>query len=101
MIAGQSPRFEWKPNPPGQTRTLEQAITIARQHGVEIPEFVEFYLDELDELHANYAARGPSVRKPDGSIVFWSDLVHEWTRKVPFRIWPGILNSDEAIVAVL
>ena len=28
-------------------------------------------------------------------------LVHDITHKVPFRIWPGILKSDEAIVAVL
>jgi hypothetical protein len=35
-----------------------------------------------------------------GAIVYWSDLVHDKTKKVPFRIWDGILKSDEAIVAV-
>ena len=46
-------------------------------------------------------ARGPRVIKPAGMHVIWSDLVHDKTGKVPFRIRPDILASDEAIVAVL
>src|SRR5438093_5928160 len=36
MIAGQSPRLQWQPNPGGQTRTVEEAKAIAKNHGVPI-----------------------------------------------------------------
>lgn len=101
MIAGQSPRLQWQPNPQGQIRTCEQAIALARKYGVEIPDDLDFFPDELNELHTDFTACGPRVDKREGSIVYWSDLVHDRTGKVPFRIWPGILSSDEAIVAVL
>ena len=52
------------------------------------------------DLGVDITARGPQVTKPAGAIVFWSDLVHDMTGKVPFRIRPDILESDEAIVAV-
>jgi hypothetical protein len=65
-----------------------------------IPEDVHFCIDEIGDTGSDLLARGPRVDKPEGSIVSWSDLVHHKTGKVPFRIWPGILNSDEAIVAV-
>ena len=74
---------------------------IATRYGVEIPEDVDFFVDELDELHENLTACSPRVDKPAGSIVLWTDLVHDKTGKVPFRIWPGILRSDEAIVGVI
>jgi hypothetical protein len=73
MITGQSPRFEWQPNPEGQTRTVEEAETIAKKHGVQIPEDVEFFSDELNELHEHRTACGPRVSKPAGSIVNWTD----------------------------
>jgi hypothetical protein len=75
-------------------------VTIAKKHGVQIPEDVEFFPDELNELHENKTACGPRVSKPAGNVVDWTDLVHDRTGKVPFRFWPGILGSDEAIVAV-
>ena len=49
MITGQSPRFQWQPNPEGQIRTAEEAEAIAKKHGVQIPEDVEFFPDELNE----------------------------------------------------
>jgi hypothetical protein len=101
MITGQSPRIEWRPNPKGEIRTVEEAKTIARNHGVPVPDDVDFFADELGELHEGRTACGPRVDKPAGSIVHWTDLVHDRTGKIPFRIWPEILKSDEAIVAVL
>jgi hypothetical protein len=100
MITGQSPTIKWQPNPGVETRTIEEAKAIAKRHGVPIPEDVDFFADELGELDENWTACGPRVDKPVGSIVDWTDLVHDRTGKVPFRVWPGILNSDEAIVAV-
>jgi hypothetical protein len=101
MIGGQSPRMHWRANPGGKTRTIEEAIDIATRQGVVIPQDVHFSIDQIGDLGADLTARGPRVDKPEGSLVCWSDLVHDRTGKVPFRIWPGILNSDEAIVAVL
>lgn len=100
MIAGQSPRMHWRPNAGGYTRTIEEAIELAKKSGVEIPDDVAFFVDELGDLDADHTARGPRVDKPAGSIIYWEDLVHDKTGKVPFRIWPGILSCDEAIVAV-
>jgi hypothetical protein len=101
MISGQFPKQEWWPNPDRQTRTIEEAVAIARRFGVQIPDDVAFFVDEVGDLDANTTARGPRVTKPAGMIVVWSDLVHDKTGKVPFRIRPDILTSDEAIVAVL
>jgi hypothetical protein len=100
MIAGQSPRIDWKPNPAGQIRTIEEAIAIAKRYGVVIPDDVSFSVDEIGNLSETHTACGPRVDKPEGSIVHWLDLVHDKTGKVPFRIWGGVLNKDEAIVAV-
>ena len=101
MIAGQAPKREWRDNPGGVKRTLEEAIKIATLNGVTIPDDVEFHLDESGELHKNLTARAPRVDKLSGEPVRWSDLVHDITHKVPFRLWPGLLQSDEAIVAVI
>ncbi len=101
MAAGQYPKREWRDNPDGQIRTIEEAVEIAKKHGVVIPDDVTFHVDESGELHKDLTARGPRVDKPRGERVHWSDLVHDITHKVPFRTWPGILKSDEAIVAVL
>jgi len=100
MITGQFPRIKWRSNSTGGRRTPQDTRTIAGENGVVIPEDVEFFSDELNELHENWTACGPRVDKLAGSIVFWADLVHDLTNKVPFRFWPGILDSDEAIVAV-
>ena len=101
MIFGQFPTREWRENPDGVSRTIEEAILIARKYGVQIPDDVAFFVDELGELNQNITARGPRVDKLVGEKVHWSDLVHDKTGKVPFRIWAGILKSDEAIVAVI
>ena len=101
MVAGQYPTREWRENPEGQVRTIEEAVAIARAYGVVIPDDVEFHVDETGELHEHLTARAPRVDKPSGERVYWSDLVHDITMKVPLRVWPGILKSDEAIVAVL
>jgi hypothetical protein len=101
MIAAQYPTREWRDNPDGQIRTIEEAILIAMKFGVKIPDDVAFFVDEFGELDETTMARSSRVVKPTGEKVYWADLVHDETGKVPFRIWPGILKSDEAIVAVI
>jgi hypothetical protein len=100
MVSGQFPKYRWRPNLEGQIRTLEEAVVIAERFGVRIPEDVAFFVDELGDLDADTTARGPQVTKPAGGTVTWSDFVHDRTGKVPFRIRPDILESDEAIIAV-
>jgi hypothetical protein len=101
VISGQDPKLEWRPNSPGQTRTIEEAIAIARRFGVHIADDVAFFVDEFGYLDKTTTARSSRVlpRLPQ-SPVYWSDLVHEKTGKIPFLIRPDILDSDEAIVAV-
>jgi len=100
MISGQFPRRQWRPNPEGQTRTVEEAVAIAERFGVKIPVDVDFFVDEFGDLDAETKTRGPKVTKPSGATVVWSDLVHDRTGKVPFLVQPVVLKSDEAIVAV-
>ncbi len=101
-IQGQAPRLTWRLNPPGQSRTIEEAVRIARDHGVEIPEDVEFFVDEENYCDETTFAIGMRVSpRPPDEPVQWSELVHDLTGKVPFLIRPDVLNSDEAIVAVL
>lgn len=100
MIAGQSPRLTWRENVGGAKRSLADAIEIARTHGVSIPDDVDFFEVDENELPEHMTARGPVVSKPAGSIVVWSDFVNSVTGKIPFRIRTDVLSSDEAIVAV-
>ena len=100
QIAGDSPTVRWQLNPGGEARTIEEAVLIAKQHGVSIPDDVAFFIDELGELGADITARGPKVRKPAGGNVRWNvDFLNRFG-KVPFIVRPDILRSDEAIVAV-
>ena len=106
MIAGQSPRLTWEVNPARQKRTIEQAMEIARAHGVTIGDDVAFFEDEDGDLAPEknggneITARGPRVSKYSGEIVSWNDLLNSISQKVPFIIRPDILESDEAIVGV-
>jgi len=92
--------MKWRENPDGKKRTVVEAKEIAQVHGVHIPDDVEFFEDEEDELPESMTARGPRVSKLAGSLVYWSDLVNTLTGKVPFLVRPDILRSDEAIVGV-
>lgn len=100
MIAGQSPRLQWKPNPGGAKRSIEEAVEIASRYGVRIPDDVEFVEDEEGVLPKNMTARGPIVSKHAGLPVYWSELVNSLTGRIPFRVRSDVLTSDEAIVGV-
>jgi hypothetical protein len=100
MIAGQSPKMQWQPNADGVKRTIDEALAIAAQY-VAIPDDVEFFEDIEGDLDETITARGPAVTKYPGQDVRWSDLVHEQTFVVPFLIRSDILESDEAIIAVI
>jgi len=108
-IGGQLPKVKWKRNRRRSRRTISRAQSIARKHGVEIPDDVAFFEAEPGELDGSWddlwtargmeTARGPAVyERPDGYI-YWKDH-YNIAAKVPFLIHPDVLTSDEAIVGV-
>src|SRR5690242_20455541 len=99
MITGQSPRVKWRRNAEGQSRSIDEAVAIAKKFGVPIPDDAEFFLDEFGWLKHEITARGPRITKPTGGTVLWADHINI-NGKVPFLIRSDIMNSDEAIVAV-
>jgi hypothetical protein len=109
-IGGQGPKLRWKRNQGGLKRTIEEAVAIARRHGVEIPEDVEFFEAEPGELEGSLkgyfagqrfeTARGPRVTEHEDGRIYWRNHYNK-DGKVPFRIHPDVLTSDEAIIAVL
>ncbi|MCY2992221.1 MAG: hypothetical protein NTY19_30715 [Planctomycetota bacterium] len=77
-----------------------EAVEIAKAHGVVVPEYAAFFVDELGWLDEHTTARGPKVTKAPGGIVVWEDLLNKFGQ-VPFIIRREILESDEAVVAVM
>jgi hypothetical protein len=94
----------------GLKRTIEEAVAIARRHGVEVPEDVEFFVAEPGELEGSLkgffagqrfeTARGPRVTEQADGRIHWRNHYNK-DHKVPFRVHPDVLTSDEAIIAVL
>lgn len=101
MIGGRVPKYEWRPNIDGLTRSIEEAWQIAVRWGVAIPDYVSFAIDKYDWLDADTTARTTIFKEPAGTMIYWSSLFHRQTGKIPFLIRKDILSSDEAIVAVI
>lgn len=101
MLAGYGPTVEWRPNPDGKARTISEACEIARRWGVVIPDYVTFSVDRYGWLDEKTTATTTKFEEYDGTIVYWSWLFHKKTGKIPFLIRKDIMQSDEAIVAVI
>jgi hypothetical protein len=101
MIAGTAPGFNWRPNPDGAIRTIDEACEIARRWGVVIPSDVQFWVDEYGDLDENTTAKTTTFKEFEGTFIDWSWFIHKKTGKIPFLIRKDILESDEAIVAVI
>ena len=97
------PRFlgKWAPNPGGKTRTIDEAIEIARNNGVRIEEDIQFFLvDEKflpRDTFASYLKTRPKVA---GDVVTWEEFLNRFG-KVPVQISKEVLKSDEQVVAVM
>jgi hypothetical protein len=108
-IAGQWPTVEWSKNKDGTKRTIKETETIAKNHGVLIPNDVVFFEAERGELEGNWqdlftprgmeTARGPAMSQHADGYIYWNDHYNGFG-KIPFLIHPEVLASDEAIVAV-
>ena len=80
---------------------FQEACEIARHWGVEIPSYVQFWIDEYDYLDEYTTAKTTTFREFEGTIIDWSWFFHKTTGKIPFLIRKDIMASDEAIVAVI
>jgi hypothetical protein len=101
MIGGRTPKYEWRPNQDGKTKSIEEACQLARHWGVVIPDYVSFAIDKYGWLDANTTAKTTTFKEPAGTMIYWSSLFHQRTGKIPFLIRQDIMRSDEAIVAVI
>ena len=100
LITGQSPRLQWKSNFPGQRRTLDEAILVAKSYGVIVGDDIAFFVDVENILPPNETARGPDMTGEPDDRATMAHLIHPETGKIPFIIGYDIFDSDEAIVAV-
>jgi hypothetical protein len=108
-IAGQTPTVRWKRNRGGKKRTIAEAVAIAVQRGVEIPDDVAFVEADPGELKGNLrdwfadgemeTARGPELYEHVDGYIYWKDHYNKFG-KIMFRIHPEVLTSDEGILAV-
>jgi hypothetical protein len=57
VIAGRGPKYEWRPNPGGKTRSITEACDIARSCGVVIPDYVSFAIDKYGWLGPDTTAK--------------------------------------------
>lgn len=79
--------------------SIDEAMEIARKHGVNVPEYivVGVYEDAVPAgAHASYAMLG---ERRATSIIRWHELLNRFGQ-VPVHLRRDVLRSDEAIVAV-
>ena len=111
-ITGFQPGLKWKRNVGRKKRTIAEAVTIAQQNGVQIPDYVEFLEAQPGELKGSWkewfddgkeweTARGPRVTERRDRYVYWIDHYDPQTKMIWFLVHPDILTSDEGIVAVM
>lgn len=95
--AAQSPRLDWCDNTDG-VRDEQEAVHIARHHGVVIHEDIRIVWDWNGKyLEPDQWARYGGWRS-DQRVV-WDDFLVQG--RLPVKVRPAVLRSDEAIVAVL
>src|SRR5437660_11912097 len=109
-MAGQGPSVKWKRNRGRARRSIAEAVALAISHGVQIPPDVIFHKAEAGELAGSLkslaaagaieTARGPEIAEHPDGYVYWKDHYNRHG-KIPVRLHPDVLTSDEAIVAVL
>ena len=99
----QSPSMTWLPNPGGEVRTIDEAVALAKQHGVHIPDDIHFAAIGQKYLPKGALAEYAQLGKPKsaGELISWERFYHDVTDNIPVRLSRDVLNSDEAIVAVI
>jgi hypothetical protein len=98
----QGPRLQWAKNPNGAVRTVDEAVKIARQHGVHIPD--DILLRKVTSKHLpdnTYAKYFGSDTNEPSKLVRWDDFYNQDLDQLLVRVEQTVFQSDEAIVAVL
>ncbi len=91
----------WAANPGGEVRTVDEAVALARKAGVDIPDDIRFVAVNQKDLPQNaYAAYAQMGRKQAGDFVEWEEFYNRF-QQIPVKLSRDVLNSDEAIVAVI
>ena len=95
----------WVDNANGVTRTPQEAIALAEQHGVVIPEDVAIHFVESDQLLNTVGAKAEYSQLPRNAanqgandLITWDSLKNS-QGKIPVRFSTDLLSSDEAAVA--
>ncbi len=80
--------------------SLEEAVAIARQHGVDVPEYIRLCPvpdDQVpDAAHAAYLELG---HQEGHATIRWEGCLNR-SGQIPVRVRRSVFQSDEAIVAV-
>ena len=106
-IAGHAPKYRWKRNVGRKKRTIEEAIIIAKMHGLEIPDDVEFVEADPGDLEGSFkefdsmeTARVGSVTEQTDGFVYWDHHYVPTRKKIVIRVHPEVLSGDECIIGV-
>ena len=90
-------------NSNGVVRTRDEAISLARSHGIEIPDDINIqFVSNWKRADANAEYFDVGSRYNPDEWIEWDDfMAHrgEFAGTVPVRINQDVLNSDEAILA--
>jgi hypothetical protein len=98
----------WAPRPAGPF-SFEEAIAFARQHlaeanepGLEdIPDYVHLVVSDDNVPEDAYACYLWIGNQLEDARITWEDCLHDRTKKFPVRVRPSVLESEEAVVAVI
>jgi hypothetical protein len=88
----------WNLNPEGP-RSIEEAVALARAHGIAIPDDIRFDIVEEfvpEGAHAAYAQLG---KQAGTALIRWEQFYNRFG-KIPVHLRQSVLASDEAIIAV-
>jgi hypothetical protein len=102
--AAQSPTLKWTPNPGGQVRTVDEAVKIAREVGVVIPDDIKFAVGRgpwPEGRWAEYLQFGKNLkggRERDlNSFIEWTEFYNQY-EMIPVRLrpetWPRTRRSS-------
>lgn len=99
---GEEPRtYPWRPNPDGAARSIDEAVAIARAHGVEIPDDITFLPRAGKHFPPKtFAAYFDRTFADARHVLHWDDFYRHAEDDIAVHISTDILSSDEAIVAL-
>jgi len=97
----QAPKtYPWTKNPEGVVRTAADVRRIAGEHGVEIPHDIEIFAVQAKWLPPDSYAQYMGRDFLPGKRVSWEEFYNKYDN-IAVKISKDILDSDEAIVAVM